>query len=138
MRVLVVEDSETMRKIIVRSLHAIGVIDVLEATDGMEAIQLYKSQSPDIVLTDWNMPNMDGLQLVRELRSHGIQVPIIMITTEVQESQVNAAMNAGCNDYITKPVDPDFLREKLNKHVSNTWNGTLRHVMLQPPTPVNN
>lgn len=127
MQVLVVDDSETMRTLIVRTLHAIGVVDVVEAADGKAALDLFRLGTPDIVLTDWIMPEMDGLQFTLELRSRGVTVPIVMITTEVKADQVNAAMQAGCDDYITQPVDADFLREKLHKHVSNSWNGMLRH-----------
>jgi two-component system chemotaxis response regulator CheY len=117
MKVLVVDDSGVMRKIISRSLNAVGVTDIVEATDGQDAIQKFTDDTFDMILTDWNMPNKSGLELVTEIRALGSSVPIIMITTEAQKSQVIAAIQAGVNDYLTKPFEAEDLRAKLDKFV---------------------
>lgn len=118
MKVLVADDSGVMRKIIIRSLNAVGVTDVVEAADGQEAIQRYSEHPIDLILTDWNMPNKSGLELVTEIRAMGSSVPIIMITTEAQKGQVIAAIQAGVNDYLTKPFEAEDLRAKLDRFVT--------------------
>ena len=118
MKVLVVDDSGIMRKIIIRSLNSVGVTDVVEAADGVDAIAAFQSNPIDLILTDWNMPNMNGLELVQNIRGMGSNVPIIMVTTEAQKGQVIAAIQAGVNDYLTKPFESDDLRAKLDKFVS--------------------
>lgn len=118
MKVLVADDSGIMRKIIIRSLNSVGVTDVVEAADGAEAIVAFKANPIDLILTDWNMPNVSGLELVQHIRALGSSVPIIMVTTEAQKGQVIAAIEAGVNDYLTKPFESDDLRAKLDKFVS--------------------
>lgn len=118
MRVLVADDSGIMRKIIIRSLNSVGVTDVVEAADGQEAINAYNSNDIDLILTDWNMPNKSGLDVVNEIRAQGSTVPIIMVTTEAQKGQVIAAIQAGVSDYLTKPFEADDLRAKLDKFVT--------------------
>ena len=118
MKVLVADDSGIMRKIIIRSLNAVGVSDIVEAADGQEAIDAYKAEPVDLILTDWNMPNKSGLDVVTEIRALGSTVPIIMVTTEAQKSQVIAAIQAGVSDYLTKPFESDDLRAKLDKFVA--------------------
>ena len=118
MKVLVADDSGIMRKIIIRSLNAVGVSDIVEAADGQEAIDAYKAEPVDLILTDWNMPNKSGLDVVTEIRALGSTVPIIMVTTEAQKSQVIAAIQAGVSDDLTKPFESDDLRAKLDKFVA--------------------
>ncbi len=118
MKVLVADDSGIMRKIIIRSLNSVGVTDIAEAADGQEAIAVFKANAIDLILTDWNMPNMSGLELVEAIRATGSNVPIILVTTEAQKTQVIAAIQAGVNDYLTKPFESDDLRAKLDKFVS--------------------
>ena len=115
LKVLVVDDSGVMRKIIIRSLNALGVTDIVEAGDGGEALEKFKAQSCDMVLTDWNMPVKTGIELAQDIRALGSQVPIVMITTEAEKSHVLKAIQAGVNDYLTKPFENDVLREKLTK-----------------------
>lgn len=118
MKVLVADDSGIMRKIIIRSLNAVGVTDIVEAANGQEAIDAYKANEVDLILTDWNMPEKSGLDVVKEVRALGATVPIIMVTTEAQKGQVIAAIQAGVNDYLTKPFEADDLRAKLDKFVT--------------------
>jgi len=117
MKVLVVDDSGVMRKIIIRSLNSVGVTDIVEAADGQQAIDLFKSDTFDMILTDWNMPGKTGMDVLVEVRATGSEVPIIMVTTETQKGQVIAAIQAGVTDYLTKPFEADELRAKLDKYV---------------------
>ena len=113
--VLVADDSSTMRKIIIRSLQAVGVPDAVEAKDGAEAVERFKEGGIDLVLTDWNMPNKSGLEVVQDIRAVNKEVPIVMITTEAEKRRVVEAIQAGVSDYLVKPFDADALREKLTK-----------------------
>lgn len=115
-RVLVADDSSTMRKIILRSLQAVGVNDTTEAADGAEAVSLFKPGEYEMVLTDWNMPGKTGLEVVEEIRQQDANVPIIMITTEAEKGRVMQAIQAGVSDYLVKPFTAETLREKLEKH----------------------
>ena len=88
--VLVADDSGTMRKIIIRSLNAVGITSVVEAADGSQAVALFKPGAFDLVLTDWNMPGKSGLEVIREIRAQDAKVPIIMITTEAENGPRDA------------------------------------------------
>lgn len=114
--ILVADDSSTMRKIILRSLQAVGVDSAIEAQDGTEAIEKFKPGEIDLVLTDWNMPGKTGIEVVQDIRSRDKDVPIIMITTEAEKTRVVQAIEAGVSDYLVKPFTADTLREKLEKH----------------------
>jgi two-component system, chemotaxis family, chemotaxis protein CheY len=117
-KVLVVDDSGTMRKIILRSLNALGVTDVVEAGDGSDGLELFKQQQFDIVLTDWNMPRMTGLELLKAIRATGSTLPVILITTEAEKGRVLEAVQAGVSDYLVKPFETEGLRQKLQKFVT--------------------
>jgi two-component system chemotaxis response regulator CheY len=114
-KVLVADDSSTMRKIILRSLQAVGVPEAAEAGDGEEAVNMFKAGTYDLVLTDWNMPKKNGLDVIREIRAVNTTVPIIMVTTEAEKTRVLEAIQAGVSDYLVKPFTADMLREKLAK-----------------------
>lgn len=113
MRILVVDDSTTMRRIISNSLRAVGFEDIVEAGDGQQALQTL--DGVNLLLTDWNMPNMDGLTLVKTVRGSAAtaQLPIIMITSEGARDEVMEALAAGVNDYIVKPFTKETLGEKV-------------------------
>ena len=119
MRVLVVDDSKTMRRMIIKHLKQLGIPGIVEAADGREAIQeivrLRKARSKlDLILTDWNMPTMTGLEFVKAVRQNGaLKVPIIMITTNNTKQDVLAAIEAGIEGYITKPFTAETLRGKI-------------------------
>mgnify|MGYP000868635865 CR=1 FL=1 len=115
-RVLVADDSSTMRKIIIRSLQAVGIPTATEAADGNEAVAMFKPGEFDLVLTDWNMPGKTGLEVVQAIRGQDPKVPIIMVTTEAEKARVMATIQAGVSDYLVKPFTADTLREKLEKH----------------------
>lgn len=120
MKVLLADDSGTMRTIQRRCLSKLGVEDVVEAEDGVQALEAFKGHTFDVVLTDWNMPNMDGLTLLKAIRELNKTVPIIMITTEAERSRVVAAIQAGVSDYLVKPFTPDGLKEKIERWVTAT------------------
>ena len=118
MKVLLVDDSGTMRTIQKRCLSKLGVEDVIEAEDGVQALSIFESTAFDVIMTDWNMPNMDGLTLLKEIRQRNREIPVIMITTEAERARVVLAIQSGVSDYLVKPFTPDGLREKLEKWVS--------------------
>jgi two-component system, chemotaxis family, chemotaxis protein CheY len=115
MRVLLADDSGTIRTIIRRSLKAIGVSDIVEAADGVQAVELFQEGGVDLVLTDWNMPGKTGPEVVREIRALDKHVPIIMITTEAERGRVLEAVQAGVSDYLVKPFTTSALEEKLGR-----------------------
>lgn len=116
MRLLVVDDSSTMRRIIRNTLERLGHTDVIEAEHGVEAWEkLSTDESVKVVITDWNMPEMNGLDLVKKIRAEQkyADMPIIMVTTEGGKAEVITALKAGVNNYIVKPFTPQVLKEKL-------------------------
>lgn len=115
MKVLLVDDSRTIRNIQKNVLAQIGHTDVVEAGDGIEALQKLGENAIDLMLVDWNMPKMDGITLVREVRKTNKQVPIIMCTTEAQKDRVIEAVKAGVNNYMVKPFDVESLTERINQ-----------------------
>jgi len=118
MKILIVDDSSTMRRIIGNVVMQLGYAkeDFDEAEDGVKAWKLLGESKYDIILTDWNMPNMNGLELVKKTRSEGNhqKTPIIMITTEGGKNEVITALKAGVNNYIVKPFNAEVLKEKLD------------------------
>jgi len=113
---MVVDDSSTMRRIIKNTLARLGYKDVAEGEHGLEAwAQLDKEADFDMLITDWNMPEMNGLELVKKVRADErfTDMPIIMVTTEGGKAEVITALKAGVNNYIVKPFTPQVLKEKL-------------------------
>lgn len=116
--VLVVDDSAMMRKIVIKNLKDCGYdVTIVEASDGKEGLDRFAAGGVDLVLTDWNMPNMDGLGMVREIRKLDPEkkIPIIMVTTEGSADKVKEAVLAGANNYLAKPFTADRFKEKLGK-----------------------
>lgn len=120
MKVLLVDDSGTMRTIQRRCLNKLGINDIVEAEDGVQALGHFQVNTFDVVLSDWNMPNMDGLALLKEIRQRNQTIPVVMITTEAEKTRVISAIQAGVSDYLVKPFTPDALKEKLEKWVGAT------------------
>ncbi len=119
--VLVVDDSAMMRKIVIKNLKETGFdLQVVEAADGKEALARFLAGGIDLILSDWNMPNMDGLTLIKEVRKHDPErkVPIIMVTTEGSADRVKDAVMAGANNYLAKPFTPERFKEKLSKFLA--------------------
>ena len=114
LNVLVVDDSKTMVRIISNTLSRIGVKNILSAYNGKEGLEQYILNKLDIVFTDWNMPVMNGLELVKHIRKINQDIPIVMITTEGGKREVITALKAGVDNYIIKPFTPQVLREKLS------------------------
>ncbi|MFQ5452635.1 MAG: response regulator [Candidatus Zixiibacteriota bacterium] len=117
LRILAVDDSPTMRRIIINTLKRAGYSNVVEATDGKDALAKLKVENVSLVITDWNMPEMDGLTFVTNLRSSSEykNLPILMVTTRSVKDDILEAMKAGVNNYIVKPFTPDTLREKIEE-----------------------
>jgi two-component system chemotaxis response regulator CheY len=116
MRALVIDDSRTMRTILRRQLSAVGFTDFAEAGDGVEALAVLDQQAGfAVALVDWNMPNMNGYQLVQAVRANPAwdEMKIVMVTTEADLTNVQQALAAGANEYVMKPFTPDMLAEKL-------------------------
>jgi two-component system chemotaxis response regulator CheY len=117
MKVLLVDDSRTMRNIWKKVLAGWKSADTAEAGDGIEALKAIEANgSPfDLMLVDWNMPNMDGLTLVQNVRKNDKNTPIIMVTTEAEKPRIIEAIKAGVNNYVVKPFTPDALKEKIEE-----------------------
>jgi two-component system chemotaxis response regulator CheY len=117
LKLLVVDDSSTMRRIIKNTLSRLGYEDVLEGEDGLQGwAALNENTDISMLITDWNMPEMNGLELVKKVRSDPrfTDLPIIMVTTEGGKAEVITALKAGVNNYIVKPFTPQVLKEKLS------------------------
>jgi two-component system chemotaxis response regulator CheY len=116
-KVLVVDDFATMRKVIRNLLKQIGYENIVEAEDGVVALKLLKSQKIDLVISDWNMPNMTGLELLKAVRADEDlkQTPFLMVTAEALQDNVVAAVKAGVSNYIVKPFTAETLNEKISK-----------------------
>jgi two-component system chemotaxis response regulator CheY len=116
LKLLVVDDSSTMRRIIKNTLSRLGYDEVLEGEDGLQGWNaLNENNDVGMLITDWNMPEMNGLELVRKVRADArfVDLPIIMVTTEGGKAEVITALKAGVNNYIVKPFTPQVLKEKL-------------------------
>ena len=115
LKILAVDDSPTMRRIIINTLKRAGFENVVEANDGKDALAKMKVEPVNFVITDWNMPEMDGLTFVTTLRSMDEykNLPILMVTTRSVKDDILEAMKAGVNNYIVKPFTPDTLKEKI-------------------------
>ncbi|NVJ61991.1 MAG: chemotaxis protein CheY [Gammaproteobacteria bacterium] len=120
MKFLVVDDFSTMRRIVKNLLREIGYDNIVEAEDGKQALKIVKQDKIDLVITDWNMPIMTGIELLEELRKdYGFdELPVLMVTAESRKEQIVQAAQAGVNGYIVKPFNAATLKEKLDKILS--------------------
>ncbi len=116
MKILVVDDFSTMRRIIRNILKEIGYTNVDEADDGTTALEKLKSAKFDFVITDWNMPNMPGIELLKNIRQDpGLKTtPVLMVTAEAAKENVVTAVQAGVNNYIVKPFTASALKERID------------------------
>jgi two-component system chemotaxis response regulator CheY len=119
MKCLVVDDSATMRRIVVNALKSIGYDNVVEAADGSDALQKCDA-TIELVITDWNMPVMGGLEFVKSLRAapQHSRTPILMVTTRSVKEDILQAVEAGVSSYILKPFTPQVLKEKIDQILS--------------------
>ena len=119
MKILLVDDSRTTRRVQLCALAEVGLKEVCEAEDGVEALHWLGRMDFELLIVDWNMPNMDGLTLVQNIRGKGNRVPILMCTTEAERPRVIEAIKAGVNDYITKPFENRALQAKVLRFAPN-------------------
>jgi len=119
MKILVVDDSAVMRKVLIGALSKVGVEDVSQASDGREAVAAVEKETYDLVLMDWNMPNMSGIDALREIRASGNKTPVIMVTTEAEKSRVVEALKAGANNYVIKPFQPNTIGVKIKETLAS-------------------
>lgn len=120
MKILLIDDSKTMRNIQKSVLAQLGHTDVEEACDGQDALFKLSACQPDLVLVDWNMPKMDGLTFVKTFRHLNKTTPVIMVTTESERSRVIEAIKAGVNNYVVKPFTPDLLSQRIGETMAKT------------------
>ena len=117
MKILVVDDFSTMRRIIKNLLKDLGFSNIQEADDGNTALPMLNKGDFDFVVTDWNMPGMQGIDLLRAIRADDKlkHLPVLMVTAEAKKEQIVAAAQAGVNGYVVKPFTAATLKEKLDK-----------------------
>lgn len=117
MKILVVDDFSTMRRIVKNLLRQLGYENIEEAEDGAQAFSKLKNGGYGFVVSDWNMPNMDGLEMLKKVRSDPElkDLPILMVTAEAEKEKVITAIQAGVNNYIVKPFTGEILKEKMDK-----------------------
>jgi two-component system, chemotaxis family, chemotaxis protein CheY len=117
MNVLIVDDFSTMRRIVKNILRQLGFENILEADDGMNALDVLRSQKVDFIISDWNMPRLSGMELLKAVRTSDEwkDLPFLMVTAEGQKENVIEAVKAKVSNYIVKPFTPDTLAEKIKK-----------------------
>jgi len=117
MKFMVVDDSPTMRKIVVNALKRLGYNDIIEAEDGKDALAKLHIEQVDFIITDWNMPNMNGLEFTKTIRASQEfkDLPILMVTTRGMKEDVLDALQARVNNYVVKPFTPQVLKQKIEQ-----------------------
>lgn len=120
MKALVVDDSAVMRKVLIGALARAEITEVDQASDGKEAVDAVMAADYNLILMDWNMPNMLGIDAVRAIRAAGKTMPIIMVTTEAEKSRVIEALKAGASNYIIKPFEPATIVSKIQEVLAKT------------------
>ena len=115
MKALVVDDSAVMRKVLIGALSRAGITDVEQAADGLEALEACGKTDYGLILMDWNMPSLLGIDVLRRLREAGKTMPIIMVTTEAEKARVIEALKSGASNYIIKPFEPQTIVQKIQE-----------------------
>ncbi|QQK64303.1 chemotaxis protein CheY [Cobetia sp. cqz5-12] len=117
LRILVVDDFPTMRRIVRNLLKELGFTNVEEAEDGQQALEFLNQGSFELVISDWNMPNLDGLEMLRRVRANPATatLPVLMVTAEAKKENIIAAAQTGASGYVVKPFTAAVLEEKLGK-----------------------
>ena len=115
MKIMLVDDSRTMRNIQRSALAEMGETNVVEACDGQDALSKVKGEAPDLIMLDWNIPNMDGLSFLKAFRAENKVTTVIMVTTEAEKTRVIEAIKNGVNNYIVKPFTPDLYRQRITE-----------------------
>lgn len=116
--IMIVDDSTTMRKIARHHLTKLGYDKIIEATNGMEGLKKLDEGEIDLIICDWNMPEMNGLQFLHALREKNKKIPVIMLTTVNTQEEVMAALEAGATSYVTKPFSLNDLKDKIEKVIN--------------------
>lgn len=121
MRFLVVDDSPTMRRIVINTLKTLGIDETVEAEDGEEGLRKLHTEKIDFVITDWNMPKMTGLDLTKAIRSDENlkHLPILMVTTRGLKQDIVEALQAKVNNYVVKPFTPQVIKDKIAAILKN-------------------
>ncbi len=119
MKFLVVDDSSTMRRIIINTLNKLGHQEIIEASNGREGMDRLHAETVDMVVTDWNMPEMSGIEFIRAIRTMDKLkgIPVLMVTTNAAKDDIVEALKAGVNNYIVKPFTPDTFKEKIQSAI---------------------
>ncbi|MBN1868757.1 chemotaxis response regulator CheY [Candidatus Sumerlaeota bacterium] len=114
--ILIVDDFSTMRRVMRNTLHQLGFHNLDEANDGAAALEKLKTGAYDLVVTDWDMPNMTGLELLKAIRAQETlrSIPVLMVTAEAEKEKVFAAAQAGVTNYVVKPFAPEVIRQKID------------------------
>lgn len=117
MKILVVDDAAVMRKVLIRELIKLNFSpdDITQASDGLEACKAVQRTQFDLIMMDWNMPNMLGIDAVREIRKIGVETPVLMITTEGERANIIAAIQAGATNYMVKPFTEETFQLKVRQ-----------------------
>ena len=115
MRILVVDDSSTMRRIIINALNKVGYSDYVEAGNGREGVDKLAAGPVNLIITDWNMPEMSGIEFIRAIRANVAtkDLPVLMVTTNAAKDDIVEALKAGINGYVVKPFTPDTIKQKI-------------------------
>jgi len=113
--IMIVDDSATMRKIIKHHLTQLGYTRIQEAANGAEGLNKLEEEEIDIIISDWNMPEMNGLQFLHALREKNKNIPVIMLTTVNTQEEILAALEAGAASYLSKPFTRDDLKKKIEE-----------------------
>ena len=138
-RVVVIDDAPVVREVIRKHLSKIGFEqdNIFEAGDGLEGINLLRNEKVDLIISDWNMPKMDGLELLKTINSYPelVDIPFIMITSETDKEKVEEALKAGVNQYIFKPFKPDYFKQKIQQTLGRNLYGN-KQVLIVDDSPV--
>lgn len=138
-KVIVIDDAPVVREVVIRNLGKMGFEDnnIFEAGDGMGGVGILRSEQIDLIISDWNMPNMDGLELLQTIKGYPEleNIPFIMITSESEKEKVDEAFKAGVNQYICKPFKPCYFKEKIEQTLGKNLYGS-KQVMVADDSPV--
>ena len=116
-KILIVEDSATMRSLIASTVEEMGGFELVEASNGFEALKALPSQHFDMIITDLNMPDINGLEIIKFVKEHSIykSIPLVIVTTQVGEEDRKKGLALGASDYVTKPFEPDDLKKVIRR-----------------------
>ena len=122
MKILLVDDSRTMRTIERKILAGLGFMDVVEVADGQEALTALGQNRFDLVLMDWNMPNLSGIEALKQIKANSATkaIPVIMVTSESEKSHILEAIKSGAANYIIKPFTAEVIQEKLEAYLKKS------------------